>query len=270
MSASTAPTPKPYKEVRGLARGVQLLKALNAAPGGIATTTDLGRACGMHRTTVKRLMETLRAAGMVRHGERDGQYYLTFEVRRLSEGFADEAWVSQVATPLMQASVKQMLWPCDIATLEGGFMVVRESTHRWSTLSQHHARLGEKLPLLVTAVGRAYLAACPDEELEALLKLLGERDDTIGAMARDRHRIGRIVEGTRQRGYAINEGEWVLEADFGAIAVPVFSGERLLAAINMIFPRDAVSPDDLQNRFAPRLARLAQSIGKGARAWVEA
>jgi IclR family mhp operon transcriptional activator len=223
----------------------------------------------MHRTTVKRLMETLRAAGLVRHGERDGQYYLTFEVRRLSEGFADEAWVSQVATPLMHASVKELLWPCDIATLEGGFMVVRESTHRWSTLSQHHARLGQKLPLLVTAVGRAYLAACPDEERDTLLKILAERDDATSAIARDRRQVDKMVRETRRRGYAVNEGEWSLEAEFGAIAVPVFCGTRLLAAINMIFPRDAVSPKDLKTRFATRLTRLASSIGSGSRSWIE-
>jgi IclR family mhp operon transcriptional activator len=263
------PSATAYKEVRGLSRGLQLLKALNAAPGGIASTTELGKACGMHRTTVKRLMETLRSEGMVRHGERDGQYYLTFEVRRLSEGFADEAWVSQVATPLMHESVKELLWPCDIATIEGGFMVVRESTHRWSTLSQHHARLGQKLPLFVTAVGRAYLSACSEEELEALLELLGEREDVIGEMARDRRKIKKMIRETQKRGYATNEGEWSIEAHFGAIAFPVFSGNRLLAAINMIFPKDAVSPADLKSRFAPRLHRLALSIGKNSRAWIE-
>lgn len=258
-----------YKEVRGLTRGLLLLKALNAAPGGIATTTELGRACAMHRTTVKRLMETLRAAGLVRHGERDGQYYLTFEVRRLSEGFVDEEWVSQVATPLMHASVKELLWPCDIATLEGGFMVVRESTHRWSSLSQHHARLGHKLPLLVTAVGRAYLAACPDDERDMLIRLLAERQDETSAIARDTRQIAKMVRDTRRRGYATNEGEWTLESHFGAIAVPVFSGTRLLAAINMIFPRDAVSPSDLKSRYATRLTKLARSIGSGSRSWIE-
>ena len=258
-----------YKEVRGLTRGLLLLKALNASPGGIATTTELGRVCAMHRTTVKRLMETLRAAGLVRNGERDGQYYLTFEVRRLSEGFADEAWVSQVATPLMHASVKELLWPCDIATLEGGFMVVRESTHRWSTLSQHHARLGEKLPLLVTAVGRAYLSECPDEERETLIEILAERDDATGAIARDRRQVAKMVKDTRRRGYAVNEGEWSIESEFGAIAVPVFCGTRLLAAIHMIYPLGAVSPDDLKSRYAKRLKKLATSIGRGSRSWIE-
>ena len=242
--------------MRGLTRGLALLKALNAAPGGIATTTELGQACNIHRTTVKRLVETLRTAGLVRLGERDGQYCLTFEVRRLSEGFVDEAWVLQVAAPLMQASVKELLWPCDLATMEDGYMIVRESTHRWSRLSQHHARLGERLPILDTAAGRAYLSACNNEELEAVLGMLGKLSDTASSMARN-------------RGYAINKGEWSAEPDFGAIAVPVMCGERLLAAINMIYPKGAISPELLKSRFVVRLRKLAEAIGKGSAAWLE-
>ncbi len=258
-----------YKEVRGLSRGLQLLRALNKAPGGIATTTELAKACNMHRTTVKRLLETLRAEGLVRHGERDGQYYLTFEVRRLSEGFEDESWVAQAATPLMHASVKELLWPCDLTTMEAGFMVVRESTHRWSALSQHHAMIGQKMPVFVTAAGRAYLSACSDEEFGALMDILRARTDWIGDWARDKTLIRRMVRETRRRGYAINEGEWVTEAHFSAIAVPVHSEDKLLGAINLIFPKDAVSPKDMKERFAPRLRKLAASIGKSSRAWLE-
>lgn len=258
-----------YKEVRGLARGLDVLKALNGAPGGIASITELAAATGVHRTTVKRLLETLRTQGFVRQGEREGQYYLTFEVRRLSEGFADEAWVTEVATPLMQAAVRELVWPCDLATVEAGFMVVRESTHRWSMLSQHRAMIGERLPLLVTAIGRAYLAACGDDEREALLALLRGRDDAAGALARDEPAVRALLDETRQRGYAVNEGEWIREADFAAVAVPVFAGPRLLAAVNLVFPKTAVSADDLQARFVPALGRLAAKIGQRSRGWLE-
>ena len=263
-------TTRQYKEVRGLTRGLDVLKALNRLPGGIGSTTELARACAMDRTTTKRLLETLRTNGLVRQGERDGQYYLTFEVRRLSEGFEDEAWVSQVATPAMHASVRELVWPCDLATAEAGFMVVRESTHRWSALSQHRAMIGEKLPLLVTAAGRAYLSACDDVEREGLIELLSRRDDRWGELARDAKYVSRVVADTRRRGYAYNDGEWIREADFAAIAVAVHSGERLLAALNMIFPKSAVSKRDLEGRFVPALQRLARSIGKASRALIGA
>jgi IclR family mhp operon transcriptional activator len=258
-----------YKEVRGLSRGLDVLRALNRLPGGIGATTELARACGLDRTTTKRLLETLRAQGFVRQGEREGQYYLTFEVRRLSEGFEDEAWIAQVATPAMQASVRNLVWPCDLATAEAGFMVVRESTHRWSALSQHRAMIGERLPLLVTAAGRAYLAACGDVEREGLVELLMRRDDRWGELARDSGFVERVIAETRQRGYAYNDGEWSREASFAAVAVPLFSGSRLLAALNMVFPKAAVSTRDLEARFVPALTKLARAIGNASRALVE-
>jgi len=264
-----APSELPYKDVRSLGRGLEVLKALNRAPGGRATTTELAQACGLHRTTIKRLLETLRHAGFVRHGEREGQYYLTFEVRRLSEGFEDEPWIDQVAAPLMRASVRELLWPCDLGTVESGFMVVRESTHRWSMLSQHRAMIGEKMPLLVTALGRAYLAACPEAERQSLLALLAQRNDWMGKLARDHAAIAQMVQETRQRGYAYNAGEWIREADFAAVAVPVHCGQRLLAVLNLVFPKAAVPAHELEQRYVPALQRLADDIGKGSRFWLE-
>lgn len=258
-----------YKEVRGLSRGLAVLKALNRLPGGIGSTSELARLCGLDRTTTKRLLETLRAQGFVRQGEKEGQYYLTFEVRRLSEGFEDEAWVARIASPAMQAAVRELVWPCDLGTAEAGFMVVRESTHRWSALSQHRAMIGEKMPVLETAIGRAYLAAADEAEREAMLELLRRRGDRLGELARDAAFVQQLVAQTLERGYAINEGEWLQQADFAAVAVPVHAGQRLLAALNLVFPKAAVSERDLQQRFVPALRRLADAIGRGSRAWIE-
>lgn len=262
------PTELDYKDVRSLARGLAVLRALNRAPGGMASTTALAQACDVHRTTAKRLLETPRAEGLVRRGEKEGQYYLTFEVRSLSEGFEDEAWIEQVALPSMRAAVPELLWPCDLGTVEGGFMVVRESTHRFSRLSQHRGMIGEKLPIFVTAIGRAYLAACSQEAREALLSLLSQRDDAVGAMARDRPAVQALVDETVARGHAVNAGEWAREAPFAAVAVPLHSGTQLLGAINLVFPKAAVSEADLLQRYLPRLQQLAQRIGKGAQAWL--
>jgi IclR family mhp operon transcriptional activator len=258
-----------YKEVRGLTRGLAVLKALNRLPGGIGSTTELARLCNLDRTTTKRLLETLRAQGFVRQGEKEGQYYLTFEVRRLSEGFEDEAWVARIASPAMQAAVRELVWPCDLGTAEAGFMVVRESTHRWSALSQHRAMIGERLPLLETAIGRAYLAAADEGEREAMLELLRRRGDRLGELARDAAFVQRLIAQTLERGYAVNEGEWLQQADFAALAVPVHAGQRLLAALNLVFPKAAMSEQDLQQRFLPALRRLADAIGRGSRAWIE-
>ena len=267
MNPSVQPSTSDYKDVRSLARGLALLQALNRASGALSTTTELAQACGMHRTTVKRLLETLRNEGFVRRGEKDGQYALTFAVRGLSEGFVEDDWIDQVALPLMRKAVPDLLWPCDLATLEGGDMVIRESTHRFSLLSQHRGKIGEKLPVFSTALGRAYISACSEAERAALLSLLQQRTDITGAMARDASAVENMVQETQARGYAVNWGDWQQEAPFSAVAVPVMCRHQLVACINLVFPKLAVTPINIQQHYGPRLKKLALRIGKDMQPW---
>jgi IclR family mhp operon transcriptional activator len=55
-----------HTNVRGLARGLQVLRALNAVESGRATSQQISDAIGLHRTTVHRLLETMVEEGFVR------------------------------------------------------------------------------------------------------------------------------------------------------------------------------------------------------------
>jgi IclR family mhp operon transcriptional activator len=250
-----------YKEVRGLVRGIAVLRALNRMPAGIGSITALAEASGLHRTTVKRLLETLRTERLVEHDEGSGLYALTFEVRRLAEGYGTADWIDRIAVPAMFEMLPSLLWPSDIATPEAGWMVVRESTHRGSTLSQHRAMIGTRMPMPVTALGRAYLAWCGDDERRATLDLIASRDDAFGAMARDRRAMERLLAATRRRGWATNEGELLDQADFAAIALPLRSRGRVVAAVNLVFPKNVVPPRDVARRYVPLLRTLVDTIG---------
>mgnify|MGYP000050045932 CR=1 FL=1 len=138
-----------YKNVRGLTRGLELLYLLNRAHGG-AKIRDLADWSGIHRTTVRRLLETLVGEGYVRRSPSDDSYQLTLKVRQLSEGFQDAQWISQLAAPLLGQLLQQVIWPTDLCTLDGDAMVVRETTHRFSKLSSHRGMVGRRLPLLMT------------------------------------------------------------------------------------------------------------------------
>lgn len=75
-----------YKTVRGLTRGLMLLNMLNKLDGG-ASVGLLAELSGLHRTTVRRLLETLQEEGYVRRSPSDDSFRLTIKVRQLSEGF---------------------------------------------------------------------------------------------------------------------------------------------------------------------------------------
>ncbi|MDZ5111386.1 DNA-binding transcriptional regulator [Pseudomonas putida] len=250
-----------YKTVRGLSRGLALLNALNRLDGG-ASSTRLAEITGLHRTTVRRLLETLQDEGYVRRSNSDDSFRLSLKVRELSEGFRDEQWISAVAAPLLGDLLQQVVWPTDISTLDVDAMVVRETTHRFSRLSFHRSMVGRRLPLLQTATGLAYLAFCEDAEREQILQLLGAREGAEYRLARDRLALDNILRKARHRGYGENYMGWNREANIASIAVPLHDHDnrRLLGCVGLIYIAKAMSIDQAAERYLPALKAFAQRV----------
>jgi IclR family mhp operon transcriptional activator len=122
--------------------------------------------------------------------------------------------------------------------------------------------IGEHLPLLDTAAGRAYLAFCPQRECEALLDLLRARTDRQGERARNARLVNAMLKETRERGYAVNRGDWIDQGRFGAIAVPVTRGRRVLACLNVIFSRRVIQPEQAAERYLGALRATAKRIAR--------
>jgi IclR family mhp operon transcriptional activator len=259
-----------YKEVRGLTRGLALLRALNTMPGGQSSTSDLARACGIHRTTAKRILETLRTEGVVQTGEREGQYRLAPGARQLSDGYRDEDWITNVAAPMLANAAPANVWPCNLATFAGGCMVIRASTRRGSALAHYHAMLGERLPLLRSSLGRAYLAAIAATEPARLQPVLGElaqRAVVWKVDTKDLEQVHEVIAQTHERGHAVNSD--VAEARFSSIGVAVLCGQRVLGAVNLVFTKQLPDAPGFDRRYIERLKALAQDIGVGAKSWMQ-
>src|SRR5690554_455017 len=248
-----------YKRVQGLVRGLQLLNCLNRCNGG-ARITELSQQTGLHRTTVRRLLETLQHEGYVRRSDSDDSYLLTLKVRELSEGFRDEQWVSQCAAPLLGELLQQVVWPTDISTLDVDAMVIRETTHRFSRLSFHRSMVGRRLPMLLTASGRAYFANCPDQEREHILHLLAHRDDSQKKLAQDRDYIEALIRKTRADGYGSNYCDWGEEGRIAAIALPIRHQERVLGCLNLVYIADAMTIEDAAQRYLEAMQSAVSRI----------
>ena len=249
----------PYKEVRGLSRGLLVLQVLNHAPGGQMSPVDVSAVTGLHRTTVRRLLETMAAQGFVRRSTSDDTFRLALGVRTLSEGFTDDEWIAQVATPVMGELLREVGWPTDLCTPAGGAMVIRESTHRFSRFSFHRAMVGTRLPMLYTAAGRAYLAFCPQQEQETILQLLRDEDTELQMLARSPQRLAGLLQQIRADGYATNDREWRREPRFSALALPVRNGDAVLGSLNMIFTARSMS---VKEAAAKHLAAMSRAVNQ--------
>ena len=148
-----------YKGIKSAERLLVLIETLNHLKG--AKVSELADATGFSRPAVYRLLNALDTFGYVRQQKSDDRFYLTHLVRRLSDGFSEEDWVQSIAAPVLQEAVEEIMWPVDLITFLNDAMYIRETTRAYSPFTIDWVSVGERLPMLVTSVGRAYLSFAP-------------------------------------------------------------------------------------------------------------
>jgi len=240
--------------VRALSRGLKLLMELNRL--GRASPGELSMATAIDRTTVYRMLNTLRSEGFI-NVDSGGQYVLTLAVRQLSDGFTDLDWISGIVSRELHRMLPKVVWPSDFATFEAGAMVIRESTHQFSPFSIHRSMVGKSRPLLRTALGRAVLANVSEAEREVMLAMLRKKVGSNAADGDDLKYVQRIISATRRRGYAFSEG--LMEPHISAIALPVFGRyHRPVGSINLIFFKSAMTIEHAAEKY---LAIMKDCVG---------
>jgi IclR family mhp operon transcriptional activator len=190
----------------------------------------------------------------------DDSYRLNQKIRQLSDGFTDDEWISEIANPVLGELLQKVVWPSDLCTLDGDSMLVRETTHRFSPLSFHRAMIRQRMPVLFTSAGRAYLAYCSNEERQQILRLLAAGNDEQANFARNRPLVEQLLEKVRQQGYASNDGEWSQQQKISAIAVPIRHNSNVLASINVVFLKKALSVTEAVQCYLPELNHAVEKI----------
>lgn len=250
----------PYRKSQSLSRGLAVLRALSTAPNGSLLISEISQLTNIHRTTVKRLLQTLMDEGYIRQSPSDNSYRLSYQIRQLSEGFRDDDWVAEIASPALNELVTYTLWPSDLCTLSGANMVIRETSHRFSSLSFHRAMMRQRLPLLTTAAGRAYFCFCPEKERQQLITIIKAESSPQSHLAHNETFIRQLIEKTQSQGYASNEGDWIDEIETAAIAVPIFYKKRILSTINLVFLKKILTPNEAAKKYLNHLRITVKKI----------
>ena len=249
-----------HAPMRAAVRTLAVLRALNVRNG--ATVVELSRDTGISRPALYRVLETLRETGYVALDLSRRHYCLTMLVRGLAEGFNEEDWVTEVARPVLRKLQKAILWPVDLGTFMDNAMWIRETTRPSSTLTIDRGVVGVRFPLLLSATGRAYLAFCPDDEREQILRNIVDTREKGHEVASDRSRLDDLLEGVRRLGYGARFGEEPVES--GAIAVPVLGANHVLGCVTMTFIRRSMTPADAADQCLVAMCDAARQIAAGA------
>jgi DNA-binding IclR family transcriptional regulator len=210
---------------------IDVLVALSVSIDGPWQVRQLARTLGVPNSTLRRIVLTLEAKGMVRRGE-GGGYVLGDGVSRLGRPYRLTRLVNQ-AEPLLSELNRQTNESVNLALYQDDAMLIvktLESPASLRTVSWE----GRRDRLHASALGKAYLAALPQDELDVILArlpLTAETMRTIVTPASLRDELAR----TRTRGYAIDDEETLAGVRCVAAAIVGANG-RVVGAVSVSAP----------------------------------
>jgi IclR family mhp operon transcriptional activator len=256
------------EKIRGLERGLQVLQALQANP--IASLNDIYHQTRISKPSLLRILNTLQEAGYVSRRLVDGNYRIS-AFARIGRKRDRHDRLAEAAAPVLDRLCRKVRWPSDLMVPAGDHMERRETSQPYSPFfvhPTHRDRVGQHVCWLLTGVGRAYLAFCPDKEREAVLQKLRKSDKPDDRLARDPKRLEQILAHTRKRGFATRDpifigggyGQAPQDDGLAAIAVPLHDGARAYGSINILWIKTAFTVEEFAAQHLNDLQMAAGEI----------
>ena len=250
-----------FKPVIALSRGLDVLRVVNQER--MATVGSIHKATGLDKATIVRMLETLEHEGYVMRDPERAAYAPTGRTLLLSQGYNQHLWVGSVADPILQEVRDQNGWPVDIALFDGDAMIISQTAQERGSVLFVRRRPGFRIPVLTTSLGRAYVALCDDAERQEIVARLAQIPGPATDLARDPARLEAVLAEVRDRGYAITDPSYsheMFDDKVWAIGVPVRTGAKVFAAINVMLLHSAVQEADGVGQFLEPLQRTADRI----------
>jgi IclR family mhp operon transcriptional activator len=252
----TDPADRSYPPVKSVSRALDVLLALNKLR--IASVTALHEETGFPKSTIVRMLETLRAEGYVARDNLCGGYRVTSRVQKLNAGYQGISQLIEVARPLAIELTHRLKWPIGIGVIDGDAVAIKFWTGTISPWSHTNTVLGLRPDLLTTAMGRAYLAYCSAEERERQLRQL--RDDPArGFDADDERDFRALLEQVRRDGYATRDPR-TKPYRTTTLAVPVREGDNVHALVSISIFTTAVPRDRVVEQIVVPLQEMVARI----------
>lgn len=219
---------------------------------------ETARLLNLSTSATGRLMAALKDQGILSQNPTTRAYTLGARVLSWAGVYTATLDVRNVALPAIEALHNTSRETISLYVLEGNERICVERMESPENV-RIVARIGRRLPLYAGSAGKVFLAFLPDARRQEILNtiaLVPFTDHTII----DPAALCQELEIIRSQGYAVSNGEWILEAS--GVAAPVFdrNGE-VAAALTISGPTQRFTPEAVA-RYARQVSEVAHQISR--------
>lgn len=241
--------------VTALARGLEVLACFRSSDKALGNQ-DIAQRCQLPKSTVSRLTYTLTKLGYLQAVPGQNQYRLGSATLALGSAMIARMDVRQLARPLMQELADFSQGMVSLGMHDKLHMIYIENCRSQTALTLS-LDVGSRIPLATTAMGRACLAALPDDERAHMLNAI---EAVSGAQwPQIAQGIQQAMDEIASLGVCTSFGDW--QANVNAIAVAFSPGAGLApVAINCGGPAFLLKKEFLLEEVRPRLLSLVHNL----------
>ena len=248
---------RPRYFINSLSKGLTALQAFGEA-GHPLTLSEIAKALRANNTTATRLCYTLAELGFI---QKDGQrrYHLTPKILTLGHSYISGLAWQEVAQFYLDALFKDVQETVNLSILEDSEIIYLHRIRKREYLP-FDIRIGTKLPVYCTAMGKVLMAMGPPEKVKPILKALEFKPlthRTITSLDKFMDELEKVCK----KGYAINDEE--LSIGNRAVAAPIVDKNgHAVAAINIAVPTTAYTRSQMEKVLTPRVIKTAHEISE--------
>ena len=241
--------------MQSLTRGLSILECVAQSEGGL-TLTDIAQRAQLAPSTTHRLLATLEKTGYVYQMGDLGLWYVGLQAFTVGSSFLANRDFAAHSHAHMRRLMEQCGETANLAILDGTEAVFIDQVQCRETM-RTIVKLGSRVPLHASGVGKAIFASLPDDQIDALIKVKGLPRITENTITSP-ETMWASIRVIRQRGWSFDDEEHL--PGTRCVAAPIYDEHaEPLGAISLAGPSSRLS-DGRIKQLGPLVSHIAEEI----------
>jgi DNA-binding IclR family transcriptional regulator len=221
--------------------------------------TELSKRLGLHKNNVFRLLATLESKGYIEQNRATENYRLGVKSLELGQTFIKQLGLVRQAKPFMREIVEKCNEMAYIGVIRQDSVVYLDVEEANQTVKVA-SRVGWRLPIHCTAIGKAQIAFASEEEL-AKLGILDNMQRFTPNTILDKGEFIKHLKQVAKQGYALDNEEYNLGVRCVGVPLRDYTG-RVVGGISVSGPSFRINDEMLRKEIIPRVKEAGEKVSK--------
>ena len=244
--------------IKSVAHALDLLEEFSGDVRELGVT-ELSRRLKLHKNNIFRLLATLELKGYVEQNKETENYRLGLKSLELGQTYLQQMGLVRQTRPILEELAKK-------CNENAGLGIVRDNSVVYLHVAETEqavrvaSRIGWRLPIYCSAIGKAQIAFKSETEIEKIISFDDMKKFTDNTITGKEEFLKHLRE-IREKGYAIDNEEY--ERGVKCAGVPVWDyTQHVVAGISVAGPAFRLTDDILKTKIIPAVLEAGKEISK--------